>query len=51
MFLEPLKNDSKGTSLVVHWLRLRFLNESDLGFIPGQGTRSHMPQLRPAAAK
>ena len=51
MFLEPLKNDSKGTSLVVHWLRLWVLNAGALGLIPGQGTRSHTPKLRPTAAE
>ena len=38
------KNDPCGTSLVVQWLKT-------LGSIPGQGTRSHMPKLRPGAAK
>ena len=44
--------------MVVQWLRLRALNAGGLGSIPGQGTRSHMtqlrvciPQLRPSAAK
>ena len=47
-----------GTSLVVQWLRLRAPNAGGLGSIPGQGTRSHMlqlrvhmPQLRPGTAK
>ena len=31
---------------VVQWLRLRIPNSGSLGSIPGQGTRSHMPQLR-----
>ena len=35
-----------GTSLVVQWLRLCAPNAGDLGWIPDQGTRSHMPQLR-----
>ena len=35
-----------GTSLVVQWLRLRTPNAGGLGSIPGQGTRSHMPQLK-----
>ena len=34
------------TSLVVQWLRLCVLNAGCQGFIPGQGTRSHMLQLR-----
>ena len=40
------------TSLVVQRLRLCAPNErAGLGSIPGQGTRSCMPQLRPSAAK
>ena len=34
------------TSLVVQWLRFRTANAGGLGLIPGQGTRSHMVQLR-----
>ena len=37
---------SFGISLVVHWLRLCTPTAGDLGSIPGQGTRSHMSQLR-----
>ncbi|TEA30390.1 hypothetical protein DBR06_SOUSAS17710012, partial [Sousa chinensis] len=33
-------------SLVVQWLRLHTPNAGGLGSIPGQGTGSHMPQLR-----
>ena len=33
-------------SLVVQWLRLCAPNSGDLGSIPGQGTRSHRPQLK-----
>ncbi|TEA40985.1 hypothetical protein DBR06_SOUSAS9010008, partial [Sousa chinensis] len=33
-------------SLVVQWLRLRTPNAGGPGLIPGQGTRSHMRQLR-----
>ena len=36
-----------GTSLMVQWLRLCAPNTGALGLIPGQGARSHMPQLRP----
>ena len=47
-----LKNWSLfGTSLVVQWLRLQAPNAGGQGSIPGQGTRSHMLQLRPRAAK
>ena len=35
-----------GTSLLVQWLRLCAPNAGDLGSIPGQGTRSHMQQLK-----
>ena len=35
-----------GTSLVVQWLRLRAPNVGGPGLIPGQGTRSHILQLR-----
>ena len=37
-------------SLVVQWIRPCALNVGGPGSIPGQGTRSHMPQLRPGAA-
>ena len=40
-----------GTSLVVQWLRLHTPNARGSSPIPGQGTRSRMPQLRPSAAK
>ena len=36
----------EGTSLVVPWLRLHAPNAGGLGSGPGQGTRSHMLQLR-----
>ena len=35
-----------GTSLVVQCLRLHDPNAEDLGLIPGQEARSHMPQLK-----
>ena len=35
-----------GTSLVVSWLRLCAANVGELGSVPGQGTRSQMPQPR-----
>ena len=38
-----------GTSLVAQWLRLHSLNAGGPGWIPGQGTRSHMPQLKVSA--
>ena len=34
------------TFLVVQWLRLQALNSGGMGSIPGQGTRSHLLQLR-----
>ena len=53
--LNRLKNKTKfsfvrmsqiGTSLVVQWLRLCAPNAWGPDLIPGQGTRSHLPQLR-----
>ena len=41
------KRHKFGTSLVIQWLRLWAPNAGGLGSILGQGTRSHMPQLRP----
>ena len=32
--------------LVVQWLRHHAPNAEDVGSIPGQGTRAHVPQLR-----
>ena len=34
------------TSLVVQWLRLHTPNARALSLVPGQGTRSHVPQLK-----
>ena len=31
---------------MVQWLKLRAPNAGVPGYIPGQGARSHMPQLR-----
>ena len=49
---------SRGTPLVVKWLRLHTPNARGSGLIHGQGTRSYMlqlrvcmPHLRPGAAK
>ena len=39
------KRQKVGTSLVVKWLRLHASNAGDPGWIPGQGTRFHMPKL------
>lgn len=36
---------SWGTSLMVQWLRLCAPNAGGLGSIPGEGIRSHTPQL------
>ena len=41
-----LKDLGAGTSLAVQWLRLHAPNAGGLVSIPGQGNRSHMPQLR-----
>ena len=40
-----------GNFLVAQWLRLCAVSTGGLGLILGQGTRSHMLQLRPRAAK
>ena len=40
------KQGDQGTSLVVQWLRLHFPNARGPDLIPGQGTRSHMVQIR-----
>ena len=40
-----------GTSLLAQWLGLCTPNAGGLSLIPDQGTRSHMLQLRPGAAK
>ena len=40
----PSKIGNSGTSLVIQWLRIRAPNAGGSGSIPGQGTRSHMPQ-------
>ena len=49
---KSLNNEEQalGTSLVVQGLSLRAPNAGGLGLIPGQGTRSHMRQLRSVAA-
>ena len=39
-----------GTSLVAQWLKLCASNSGGPGSIPGQGTRSLIPQQRPSAA-
>ena len=44
-----LRKDFKGTSLVVQWLRLCAANAGYPGLIPGQGTRSHITQLKDSA--
>ena len=40
------KSVSWGTSLMVQWLRLYDLNTGGPGWIPGQGTRFHLLQLK-----
>ena len=49
--VSPIKNPFIMTSLVVQWLRLCAPNAGDAGSIPGQGTRSHKPQLRASQAQ
>ena len=40
-----------GTSVLVQWLRVHLPNAGSWDLIPGEGTRSHMPQLKPSTAK
>ena len=52
--LQRCRSLIKGTTggfLVVQWLRLHTPSVGGLGSIPGQGTTSHMPQLRSCTAK
>ena len=46
-----LKKGYAGTPVVVQWLSLQAPNAVVPGLIPGQGTRSLMPQLSPSTAK
>ena len=49
-----IKSENKkksGISLVVQWIRLQAPNAGGPGSIPGQGTRFHMPRLKPGAVK
>ena len=46
MILHSLRNSPKGAFLVVQWLRFCSSNAGVLGSIFGQGTRSHLPQLK-----
>ena len=48
-----IKTYTEGTFLVVQWLTLHAPNEGGPSLIPGQGTRSHMLQLKiqPATMK
>ena len=41
-----LKEEKRGTSVIVQWLRLHAPNAGAPGLIPGQGTRSCMLQLK-----
>ena len=45
-----LKASLVGTSLAVQWLSLLAPNAGGLGVSPGQGTRSHVPQLKISCA-
>ena len=47
MCKHPFSNTAfRGTSLAIQWLRISSPNAGGPGSIPGQGTRSHMPQLK-----
>ena len=45
-----LKSSLVGTSLAAQWLRLLAPSAGGLGVSPGQGTRSHMSQLKISCA-
>ena len=47
----PVSEGTGGVSLVVLVVKTLHPSAGDLGLILGQGTRSHMPQLRPGVAK
>ena len=44
--MKQIKTHALGASLAVQWLRLHTPNATGPGSFPGQGTRSHMLQLR-----
>ena len=46
MLLTDEGGEGLGTSLVIQGLRIHTPNASGMGLIPGQGTGSHMLQLR-----
>ena len=46
-----MKQNNTATSLVVQWPRLCAPKAGGLGSVPGQGTRSHMLQLKSSTAK
>ena len=48
---KPLQYSYLEKSLAVQWLKLHAPNAGGPGSIPGQGTRSHMLQLRPGTVE
>ena len=44
--MNSIQNQHSGTSLMVQWPRVCIANTGSQGMIPGQETRSHLPQLR-----
>ena len=46
-----MKQNNTATSLVAQWPRLCAPKAGGLGSVPGQGTRSHMLQLKSSTAK
>ena len=49
--MQPYQNSHPGISLVVCWLRFCIANAGGPGSISGQGTGSHMLQLRTRTVK
>ena len=42
----PIVQRRLGMTLLVQWLRLHVLNAGAVGLTPGQGTKSHMSQMK-----
>ena len=51
LMMVKMNKNSLGTSLVAQGLIFHAPNARGLGWIPGQWTRSQIPQLRPSVAK
>ena len=45
-YFQKQEKKKKESSLVVQWLRLHAPNAGGLGSISGQGTRTHVPEVK-----